>query len=1311
MANQPAFTSFKLSEQLGRQRIPVPVFRKLRVFAMDPGLTARFETAVMNEMTLEMPWEKLKPGPKGEYIAVVDVDNQGELVFVPVDLDRPDLLAQDGRAPSDGDLHFHQQMVYAVAMRTIRTFEIALGRLIHWPQKPMDGQPCKDKYQPHMTIYPHWFQGANARYSIDNNSIELGYFAGSSSLTGSINIFTCLSQDAIAHQVTSAVLLGMNLRDNSSPGWAIRWMPALRTLKGMPNGGSNLVILAKVKKDLHLRIFDENGRCVVQADSANHIKKANEFAQLEKLLKPFGRNSQLSDKVEAEVLELVWRITEFEDLHEVDPDEMAFLQAFADLVALFLHFWECDVLRMQIAAIRGRFDVPSPLGAVALQLGQALGNPDGLRNAFGKTIDGVWTPRRDDPNLGQSEKRPHERGNILVGAVFDAFRRIYESRVADLRRIGSKGTGEIPPGDLHPDLVNRLTHEAAQSAQLVLEMCIRALDYLPPVRVTFGDFLRAILTADHDLNPDDPQHFRQAFVQTFRANGICPNDIRTVSAHTLLWPAPETYDQERSLQPFVNYLSRSLPYWNLSRKRAELWCLLEEKKQELHQYLSTAPWAPESLGVIDLTQPFEVLALYPHYRARSAGDSSSQWVVKLVQSIASPNGTPGETQVGTTLLIDADTGLIRYLINKPSPLNAKRALDAPLLSPLFPPIGRDVWSQRQDERRLRVFAFDPAAGISTETAGINEVTLLVPWERDSSGTDIMLPGPVGEYLEVVDRDPASRAFYSPVDLNEPHLIAQNGLSPSESNPQFHQQMVYAVAMRTIRTFERALGRLALWSPRPSEEGARPGEVDKPERYVRRLRIYPHALREANAYYSPTKKAVLFGYFPASNQQGAAHAGSMTVFTCLSHDIIAHEVTHALLDGMHRRFSEATNPDVLAFHEAFADVVALFQHFSLPQILRHQIAATRGDLESQNRLGELAQQFGQATGKRGALRNALGRVNPVTRQWERAEPDPEAYGLIKEPHDRGALLVAAIFDAFLTIYKSSVADLLRIASQGTGILPAGQIHPDLVDRLADEGAKAAVRVLNMCIRALDYCPPVDMTFGEYLRAIVTADYEFDPVDKTHCRVAFVEAFRRHGILPDDVRTVSVEGLLWMSVTDAPGVDENVKLELVREWVPDIADWNLTKDREALYNQMRDKRAALNLHLKSLMEKGAAIPSGIVRELKFEVHSIRPSFRSDWEGRPRFQWIIEVTQRVGEFVDPPSEREPNAEPDYYFRGGCTLVVDAETGCVRFNITKTLNKARRDRQRQYLTEDDNPSLAATYSSGSNREQSEPFAMLHRH
>jgi len=256
-------------------------------------------------------------------------------------------------------------------------------------------------------------------------------------------------------------------------------------------------------------------------------------------------------------------------------------------------------------------------------------------------------------------------------------------------------------------------------------------------------------------------------------------------------------------------------------------------------------------------------------------------------------------------------------------------------------------------RRLRGYSFDPSLSVQLDTAVVNEAVFKIHWEKD------LAVGPVGEYIEVVDFDPASNCFYHPIDLNNPSILAQDGLIPSESNPKFHQQMVYAVAMTTIQNFEKALGRKALWSPyRPvkdddkdKDQNTRKDRHD--EFFVQRLRIYPHALRQANAYYSPAKKALLFGYFPASSTAPEDHIPNGLVFTCLSHDIIAHETTHALLDGMHRRFIENSHRDTLAFHEAFADIVALFQHFSFPEVLRQQIGKTRGYLDSQSLLGQLA----------------------------------------------------------------------------------------------------------------------------------------------------------------------------------------------------------------------------------------------------------------------------------------------------------------------------------------------------------------------
>jgi hypothetical protein len=617
--------------------------------------------------------------------------------------------------------------------------------------------------------------------------------------------------------------------------------------------------------------------------------------------------------------------------------------------------------------------------------------------------------------------------------------------------------------------------------------------------------------------------------------------------------------------------------------------------------------------------------------------------------------------------------------------------------------------QSPPRRRLRAFAFDPILSRNIETQEINEVTINLPWENNLG------PGPVDDYLEVVDYDPASQAFYAPVDLNDPRLLAQDGLPPSEGNPQFHQQMVYAVARTTIGHFERALGRRALWSPR-CEEGD-PGSKDE---FVERLRIYPHALREANAYYSPTKKALLFGYFPAVAAKTGENMPGEMVFSCLSHDIVAHETAHALLDGLHRRFVEPSNEDLWAFHEAFADIVALFQHFTYPQVLRQQIARTRGDLKKQNLLGQLAYQFGQAIGSYGALRSALGSFDPQTNQWIPEKPDPRKILETTEPHDRGAILVAALFEAFLTIYKWRIADLLRLATGGTGVLPQGDIHPDLVERLAQEAAKTAGHLLQMCIRALDYCPPVDLNFGDYLRALITADFDLVTDDRHNYRLAVIEAFRRRGIYPRDVRNLSVESLIWHQPTDEEQ-EAFIKVfgspEKMRHLVP---DWGLVTNRGKIFDQARTSQSRLRDWITAAEGRDAAKAASLVLELdenaphgffreetgpnqgkpKLEIHSVRPARRIGPDNQTVTELVIEITQLRRAYyeadlqtrVDRGMENPPEA--DFIFRGGCTLLVNPETAKVKYAIYKNiLNEDRLNRMRNFIDSDLQPSLRATY------------------
>lgn len=622
-----------------------------------------------------------------------------------------------------------------------------------------------------------------------------------------------------------------------------------------------------------------------------------------------------------------------------------------------------------------------------------------------------------------------------------------------------------------------------------------------------------------------------------------------------------------------------------------------------------------------------------------------------------------------------------------------------------------VPSRRPPGRRLRGYAFDPSLSIQLETVGINEIVYRVPWE------DELLRGPIGEYLEVIDFDPASECFYEPVNLNEAYLVAQDGLTPSEGNPKFHQQMVYAVAMTTIRNFELALGRKAQW--RSHTLGS--GDSER-EGFVQRLRIYPHAMREANAYYSPSKKALLFGYFPATTHQPGLHLAGGTVFTCLSHDIIAHETTHALLDGLHRRFIELTNPDALAFHEAFSDIVALFQHFTFPEVLRHQIAKTRGDLNSANLLGQLAQEFGVAIGNYGSLRDAIGKVDPDTGKWQALKPDPQEYHTTFEPHARGSILVAAIFDAFTAIYNIRVADLLRIATGGTGVLPSGALHPDLVMRLADEAAKAARHVLLMCIRALDYCPPVDLIFGDYLRALITADTDIVPNDDRGYRVAFIEAFRRRGIYPQNVRNLSTESLCWPDSK----AEQDLIFTPVAEKLRQISKrTQYFVSRETTFNEMARLRARLHEELiptiqnlpqfeafTGLCLSCEAMPEGLKLDKNgkpsFEVHSLTPAQRVGPDGDLLNQMIISITQRRVLSSDPTHA----GSDDFNFRGGCTLILDLDTLDLKYLIVKDIaDKERLERQRRYMKDGTGGSLRATYfapfKSGTGFE---PFALLHR-
>jgi hypothetical protein len=348
-----------------------------------------------------------------------------------------------------------------------------------------------------------------------------------------------------------------------------------------------------------------------------------------------------------------------------------------------------------------------------------------------------------------------------------------------------------------------------------------------------------------------------------------------------------------------------------------------------------------------------------------------------------------------------------------------------------------------------------------------------------------------------------------------------------------------------------------------------------------------------------------------------------------------------------------------------------------------------------------------------LRSALGTTDAAG-QWQPAKADPVDYQQEMEPHARGAILVGAIFDAFQTIYKSRVEDLLRIATNGSGVLPLGELHPDLVRRMAAEAAKTAQHVLTMCVRALDYCPPVDITFGDYLRAIITADADLVANDYLNYRIAFTEAFRKRGIYPSGLRTLSADSLKWLDVRkDEAFQGLDIVAQILREtvdrskYLPDRQA--AAKEEERIRKMLHDKLKASfqGADLKSFESlSGLSLqpepgPRGKLMDPPFEVHSFRAAQRVGPNGQMLNQAIIGITQRRMVKVE--------GFPEFKFRGGCTLILDLNDLSLRYCIKKGIKDTRRQLyQARYMFNSLSQGLRATYF-GPEREGDSAFRLLH--
>lgn len=521
--------------------------------------------------------------------------------------------------------------------------------------------------------------------------------------------------------------------------------------------------------------------------------------------------------------------------------------------------------------------------------------------------------------------------------------------------------------------------------------------------------------------------------------------------------------------------------------------------------------------------------------------------------------------------------------------------------------------RRPSTRRAIIVAQDPAV---CRDGRVVTAEIDIPAE-------LLAPGPAGYRVVVIDYDASNNVLYQAADPGDDPvpLVVSDDPEVLLSDPQQHAANAYAIVMLILSRFEFALGRRVAWG----FEG-------------HQLHVAPHAFAEANAFYAREHRALFFGYF-----QGASGA---RVFTSLAHDIIAHETAHALLDGLRKRYLEPSSADQAAFHEGFADVVALLSVFALQDVVAMLLSEDSGPLIASASLTEAALKdtvlFGLAL-QMGQELSAV-RGKPLRRSAELTAghnymEDPE----FQDEHRRGEILVAAMLRAFLRIWLNRIARL-------------GEVSPGHKDRglVVEEGARVADHLLTMAIRALDYAPPTDITFPDYLSALLTIDREVVPDDgRYRYREALVESFAAFGIGVSERSDADGAWPLWE-----------------REMTYSRSRFDsLVRDREEMFRFMWENRRELALDKKGYLE----------------VQSVRACNRIGPDGFILRETVAEYIQililQAGELPSVVGIEKPEDVPRWAnvrLFGGGALIFD-EYGRLKFHIANGIAGTAADRRRQ--------------------------------
>jgi hypothetical protein len=265
---------------------------------------------------------------------------------------------------------------------------------------------------------------------------------------------------------------------------------------------------------------------------------------------------------------------------------------------------------------------------------------------------------------------------------------------------------------------------------------------------------------------------------------------------------------------------------------------------------------------------------------------------------------------------------------------------------------------------------------------------------------------------------------------------------------------------------------------------------------------------------------------------------------------------------------------------------------------------------------------------------------------------EARALLEDAdeHERGEVLAAAMMNGFVELWCRRITDLGRFEGDRYNL-----------DAVVSEGAALAAQLLGMAVRALDYCPPTDLDFGQYLTALLTADRELVPEDERGYRAALLEVFGRYGIVPHRKGTDG-EGCWTRHVPERPLTYARSNFQA------------MTRNPEEMFRFLWENRAEL----------------GLSERAYTEVLSIDPASRVGPDGIALHETVCQYVQRAdmfgAEFVSvlkAPRPEGMQTTDRYTAFGGGVLILD-QYGQVKYHVANRIDDgARQSRRAQYLVD----------------------------